>query len=57
MTISELIEHLTAIKEKEGDLVVAARDKHGHVEDIDAVPYVDSDAIGFQRRLFVVIEP
>ena len=57
MTISELIGYLTDIKEKEGDLEVRCPNSHGHLEDIDKIPHVDSDAIGFKRRLFVVIEP
>ncbi len=57
MTISELIEHLTEIQQKEGDIVVAVRTKTGSTEDVKTVPTVDTDFIGFGQRKVVVIEP
>jgi len=57
MTISELIGYLTDIKEKEGDLDVCSNNSHGHLDDIDTIPHVDSEAVGFKRRMFVIIEP
>jgi hypothetical protein len=57
MTISELINHLTEIQEKEGDLIVAVRTKASAAEDVKTVPTVDTDFIGFGRRKVVVIAP
>jgi hypothetical protein len=59
MNISELIYYLIELKNKNGDLIVQARDKQGTLHNLDVTPKVEQsvDVISGKKRKVVLIEP
>jgi hypothetical protein len=59
MNISELIYYLIDLKNKNGDLLVQARDKEGTLNNVDITPKIEQsvDVITGKKRKVVIIEP
>ena len=57
MTISELIYYLIGLKNKNGDLMVQARDKQGTLHNVDVTPKIETNTIAGKKQKIVIIEP